>query len=410
MAEKSLSARCDEVLAKARAIVAAAPKGMTPDQLDTVEGLMAQFDELRAQRDADKKSADLLARVNAAATPAASAPMAGSIGEHFVKAAAEGLHRQATGSHVDVTTPEYVPAKAASAPLVTTIDDNQLKPWTTDFRRDFVNAYRERLVVADLCGAAETTLSTISYLVEKPHPITEGGFTTVAEAGAKPYVRYDAFEMVTEGVSKVAGLTKISEEMLADLPFVADWVNNRLIYDLSVTEEQQLLTGDGKGTNLKGLLHREGVQEVNIEAGADADGIFKASQLVPRATGLTADALIVNPVDYVRIRLLKDKNGQYLAGGPFQGQYGQGGVLLNPPMWGLRTVDTPAIPEGTYLTGAFRQGATIVRKGGVRVDSSNSNVDDFEHDLVTLRAEERLGLMVPRPAAFVTGKFTAAAA
>ncbi|MCQ8210889.1 hypothetical protein NPS74_24715, partial [Cutibacterium acnes subsp. acnes] len=77
------------------------------------------------------------------------------------------------------------------------------------------------------------------------------------------------------------------------------------------------------------------------------------------------DALLVNPADYVRIRLAKDGNGQYFAGGPFNGQYGNGGVQLNPEMWGLRTVDTPAVEKGTYVLGAFRQGATVLRKGGV---------------------------------------------
>ena len=66
-------------------------------------------------------------------------------------------------------------------------------------------------------------------------------------------------------------------------------------------------------------------------------------------------------------------------------------------------MDTPAIERGTYVLGAFRQGSTVLRKNGLRVDSTNSNVDDFEQNLITLRAEERLGLMVERPAAFVTG-------
>ncbi|WP_281247321.1 phage major capsid protein [Corynebacterium phocae] len=57
----------------------------------------------------------------------------------------------------------------------------------------------------------------------------------------------------------------------------------------------------------------------------------------------------------------------------------------------------------------FRQGATVLRKGGIRVDARDSNVDDFEKNLVTLRAEERLGLMVPRPAAFVTGSINTGA-
>jgi len=49
----------------------------------------------------------------------------------------------------------------------------------------------------------------------------------------------------------------------------------------------------------------------------------------------------------------------------------------------------------------FRQASTVYRKGGVTVSSTNSNVDDFENNIVTVRAEERLGLAVRVPAAFV---------
>jgi len=74
-------------------------------------------------------------------------------------------------------------------------------------------------------------------------------------------------------------------------------------------------------------------------------------------------------------------------------------VSLYPPLWGLNTVVTPAIEAGTVLVGAYKS-ATVFRKGGIRVDMTNSNVDDFETNKVTLRAEERLGLKVPRPSAF----------
>jgi hypothetical protein len=48
----------------------------------------------------------------------------------------------------------------------------------------------------------------------------------------------------------------------------------------------------------------------------------------------------------------------------------------------------------------FAQGATVYRKGGVRVESTNSHDDDFTSNLVTVRAEERLALAVRYPAGF----------
>jgi HK97 family phage major capsid protein len=51
--------------------------------------------------------------------------------------------------------------------------------------------------------------------------------------------------------------------------------------------------------------------------------------------------------------------------------------------------------------GAFKQAATVYRKGGVRVESTNSHASDFTSNLVTVRAEERVALAVRRPFGFV---------
>ncbi|WP_343120402.1 phage major capsid protein, partial [Clostridioides difficile] len=109
---------------------------------------------------------------------------------------------------------------------------------------------------------------------------------------------------------------------------------------------------------------------------------------------------VMHPTDYEALRLNKDGNGQYFGGGYFQGQYGNGGVMENPPVWGLRTVVTSAIPAGKVLVGAFKS-AKLFTKGGIRVESTNSNVDDFINDKITTRLRKREGLQVKYPAAFV---------
>lgn len=331
-----------------------------------------------------------------------------SLGEHFVKSASsEDLKRVGNELHQkhQFSVPEYG-EKAASDPASTAnLTSDFQAGYGTEWNRSIVNQRRERLVAADLMGSATVTNATIKYLVEKVNRMIEGAPATVAEGAKKPYVRFDTFDIITETLAKIAALTKITDEMIEDYSFVADYINSQLVYELSVVEEQQLLNGNGVGNNLTGLLQRDGIQTHDItgDTAAQFDGLFRAMQKVPAATNLVADGLMLNPLDYITLRLAKDGNGQYIAGGPFQGQYGNGGVLLNPPVWGLRTIDTNAVPQGTYALGAFRQGATVLRKGGVRVDATNLNGTDFEDNLVTLRAEERLGLMVPLPAAFVTG-------
>jgi HK97 family phage major capsid protein len=72
----------------------------------------------------------------------------------------------------------------------------------------------------------------------------------------------------------------------------------------------------------------------------------------------------------------------------------------DPGVWGLRTVVTPAVPAGTAVVAAWAAGAQVFRKGGITVDSTNSDGDKFRSNISTIRAEERLGLAVYRPSAF----------
>ena len=140
-----------------------------------------------------------------------------------------------------------------------------------------------------------------------------------------------------------------------------------------------------------------------------ADTIFRAITKVTTGSGLDADGLVIHPSDYQTLRLAKDVNGQYYGGGFFSGAYGNGGLSEQPNVWGLKTVITPAIAAGTVLVGAFGQSATVYRKGGVRVESTNSHASDFTSNLVTIRAEERLALAVRRPVGFVKTTITPAA-
>lgn len=404
MGNKTLRERRDAAFEHAKGIYSQFGEEVTDAQLAELKEALHEAEALDAEL-AKVKEANLvfekLRNIDTGETPLQ--PEAKSLGEHFVKSAGESLKQQGS-RRLEISAPEF---KAAGDPAKTT---PLVDGFGTMYQRSIVNQRREKLVAADLMGSANVDLPTIKYLVEKANRIAEGAPASVAEGAQKPYVRFADLDIVTESLSKIAALTKLSDEMIADFGFVADWINNQLIYELSVVEEKQLISGDGTGSNVRGILNRSGIQTVTSAKKANwFDDLYSAISKVAQATPLTADGIIMNTADYEVLRLAKDGNGQYIAGGPFQGQYGVGGILVDPPVWGYRTVVTNNIPKGTALVGAFRQGSTILRKGGLRVDSSNTNADDFEKNLVTLRAEERIGLMVPLPSAFVKVTLTAGA-
>jgi len=114
------------------------------------------------------------------------------------------------------------------------------------------------------------------------------------------------------------------------------------------------------------------------------------------------DAIVLNPLDWQTIRLSKDANGQYYAGGPFTGAYAVGGYSVAGFLWGKPVIETTAIAQGTGLVGAFRTGGQIFRRMGLTMEMTNSDASDFQYNRIAIRAEERLALVIYRPLAFCT--------
>ena len=97
-----------------------------------------------------------------------------------------------------------------------------------------------------------------------------------------------------------------------------------------------------------------------------------------------------------------DGRSASFGGGPFSGAYGNSGApgMFGQQLWNTRVVLSTVVGPGTALVGNFALGAHIWRRGGVTVEATNSHPDYFVRNLSMLRAEERLGLGVYRPAAF----------
>ena len=366
----------------------------TDVEMADIEQKSAEAVELKAKIERAAKGDALIAAIGGTVTvePVNEVVQAKSLGEHFLKHAADRLS-ESKASRTPLAVPEFKAAAdvhvipSSVAPALTQIDTN------------IVTGVRRQLTIADLLGSESISGNAITYFVEGA---LEGDFTTVGENGQKPQIHYADPTAVTESLKKIAAFIKESDEIIEDAPWLVSAINGRLLYNLALFEENQLLDGAGTGTNLTGLLRRSGIQTETAADNTDnADALFRAITKTSTGSGMTADGLVINPADYQKLRLAKDGNGQYFGGGFFGGQYGNGGIQEQPPLWGLRTVVTPAIAAGTALVGAFAQGGSVIRKGGVRVESTNSEASDFTNNRVTIRAEERLALALRRPSAFV---------
>lgn len=289
--------------------------------------------------------------------------------------------------------------KAAATDVLTT-------PTITDTSTIVPEAPQD-LGVLELFGSETIAGNNLDYLVAL-------GFTgepgMVAELGAKPQIG-PSYENRSDKLSKVAEWWKESDEAIEDADYLVSAFRNRGIYLLRKKEELQAIkgNGDGQSVDLQGVWNRTGVQALTfVNPSAQSNGtmaiqVLRAVAQIMQVTGYAPDGVVLNPLDYFKLRTATDVNGQFFGGGYFSGPYGQGGVSLQPALWGLRTVQSNAVAEGEILVGAFRPAAAIVRKrgSGIRVEIANQHEDDFTHNRVTVRVEERLGLAVRVPQAFV---------
>jgi HK97 family phage major capsid protein len=257
------------------------------------------------------------------------------------------------------------------------------------------------LTVADLIPSGITNSSSVSYVIESAFQDLTG---MVSEKGTKPQLDLTLARR-QDNVSKIANVAKTTDEMFQDAPQFQAWLEQRMIFGVKRKEEQQLLNGSGSAPELQGILQRSGLAttvttSATLTAVKAIEGIYNQITALRSSSFVEPDAIVIHPTDWQTIRLGKDGQGQYYGGGPFTGAYGQPGPSNQAQLWGLKVDITTAIAQGTVLVGGFQESAQVFRRQGVMVEMTNSNVDDFVNNLITVRAEERLALAVYRPAGF----------
>lgn len=305
-------------------------------------------------------------------------PKARNLGENFVKS----LKSLKLGKQFNVMAPEF--AKAATSP--------ELSPagavgFATDYDKTLVEGPRTALVIRDLFGAESISGAALTYLVEGA---MEGTPAVTQEGNAKPQIHFADPTPKTVSLKKIAAFIKESDEYISDYPFLASAINGRLMYQVGLVEQNTLVAD---------LLGTSGIQTDNTSwtgsstATDIADLILDAAMDVQDGSGFAADGIVMHPATWYALRVAKNGNDDYYGGGFF-------GAQNIPNLWGIPVCVTPAVTAGQVVVGAFKACGSVVSKGGITVEATNTDADDFQKNLMTIRAEERLALAVRRPAGF----------
>lgn len=224
------------------------------------------------------------------------------------------------------------------------------------------------------------------------------------EAGAKVQSYYN-WAATSGAIRTLAHYVKVSRQALDDVPWLRGLIDTELIYGLKVKEEAEILSGDGTGVHLNGIITQATAFSTGLlhaTAGWTRLDVLRYAKLQARLAGLATyppNAFVLHPTDMAEIEVTKDSYGRYIVGDP------QGGAAPNT-IWGLPVVESDSITAGTFLTGAFNTAAQLIDRQQATVEIAYQNDTDFIYNLATVLCEERLGLAVTKATAFITGSFS----
>lgn len=252
-------------------------------------------------------------------------------------------------------------------------------------------------------SVGRTTGNQVYWIEEKDEqgtPIMLGEGDTKTQLS----VRY---EEATMSVKKIAVYGKVTTEMMADLPQLISYIENNLMKRMDIVVENQLLTGNGLGDNLKGAktyasAFTGGSSALKIDNANEFDVISALSLQCQEANGMP-NAVFVHPQTLTLMKTLKSSlDGQYL----YPRWADADGLLID----GLRVIPSLAVTVDEFIGGDLSVLNVLFREELALQIGLDGN--DFINNKKTMLVEKRLAQYVSAndTAVLIKGAFTTAKA
>ena len=258
---------------------------------------------------------------------------------------------------------------------------------------DIVGPGHDEFHARDLIPVFPTISDLIKFIQFTVDP--DAGFGYTAEGAQKPDLGYDA-TVQQAIVQKIAGLLDVSDEMLDDVVGFRAWIAYELPKAYLDFEDFQIYKGIGGNDAILGLWTQADAQTLPLGS------VTQTSNTIDKVmAGITeirmlrrgTSAAVVSPVEWMEILINKGNTDEYTY--PIilraDGVMTIGGI---PIYW------SNVFLEGEGLVGDFARGAAIFQRKGMEIAYSTEHKDNFGKNMVTIRLEGRIALVIRVPEAF----------
>lgn len=194
-------------------------------------------------------------------------------------------------------------------------------------------------------------------------------------------------------MEKVRDMVDVCIDMMDDYDFVTGEIRALVDTDVKLKVDEGLLLGDNISPNLNSIdnvasTFAAGTYATTVAKAQLIDLIYVAACQIADA-GLNnkfmANVALLNPKDECLMQLTKDENGNYLLPSWITGNgkvIGSVTIMTNP----LVPVDEAYVMDSTK--------GVVYNRRGITIELAFENKDNFEKELVTVKAYERLNFRV----------------
>lgn len=245
--------------------------------------------------------------------------------------------------------------------------------------------------VLDLVTVSTTNSNAIDWVKET---LRDDVAAETALGTAYDEASYE-YELETSLVRDIGHFTPAHRSNLADEGQLQALLTGRLETGVNLRLDSQMVSGDGNGENLTGILNTDGIGYVERNTTGDErilEVIHRGITKIRLTLFAEPDAIGIHPSDYEKAVFEVGTDGQYLLGPASQ--------ATARTIWGFPAIVNAVFPEHTALPGNYKTGAVAWLNSGVTVRASDSHEDFFTRRMVALLAELRAAFAAWQPRAF----------
>ena len=252
--------------------------------------------------------------------------------------------------------------------------------------------YRSETRITDLFRKTNVETEYIKYREQKTVTRDAGVVVNCATNNTDTTVEW---QTKTVQIAKVRDYVDVCIDMMDDYSFVTSEIENLVSSSIRLKADSAVLNGATDIVSIDSIASI--FDPANVLAPftgaftsatlAELTGAMKAQiYTFGQEMAYDADTIIMNYNDWVKFMHQKNANGDYL----LPNFVASGDSVLN----GMRVITSPLVSPNSLYVLDSRKGQILDRQG-VTVDFSYENNDNFEHEIVTVKALQRIQFFVP---------------